>query len=57
MDPIAVGSALSVAPNKLDMSVQYVEQPRQNEPPSVFSQARLKDTQCGQQTQHTGDGG
>lgn len=29
----------------------YVEQQRQNEPPSVFSQARLKDTECGPQTE------
>lgn len=27
----------------------YVEQPRQNEPPSVFSQARLKDRERGPQ--------
>lgn len=50
MNIIVLGSALSVALNELNISVQYVEQPRQNESPSVFSQARLKDRECGPQT-------
>lgn len=40
MVAIVLGSALSMA---LDEPVQCVEQPRQNEPPSVFSQARLRE--------------
>lgn len=49
MNIIALHSALSVALNELNISVKYVGQPRQNEPPSVFSQARLKDRECGPQ--------
>lgn len=40
---------LSAGLNEPQVSVQYVEQPQQNESPSVFSQATLKDRQCGPQ--------
>lgn len=46
-------SAVFVTTNDSDSLHSYVEQQRQNEPPSVFSQARLKDTECGPQTEET----